>query len=303
MWDGNGGYCKCLNAWYGYASLVAETSLIPMGNGNLCIWLRGGGTTYEISSTWSTSATIYYEKTNVYSTEYPTYVEPRTTIGNGGVYSSGILGYGNIVGSATSATQDSDGNAINSTYLKKSGGDMSSGARISASGGNLLLGNSNNAGWVQVQNMCSQSGSDKWKITQAGSANFVGSVTATGGISSGSNVTVTGKVSASSGFYEESDERLKSFKDPIKVDLEKLSKLRKSYFTFNNDPDNLQIGVSAQEIQSLYPEIVSENENGNLTVAYDKLSVIALAAVDQLSTELNTLKDELQQIKAHLNLI
>ena len=132
---------------------------------------------------------------------------------------------------------------------------------------------------------------------------FTSAVSFAAGLSSSANVTVTGKVSASSGFYEESDERLKSFKDPIKVDLEKLSKLRKSYFTFNNDPDNLQIGVSAQEVQSLYPELVAENENGNLTVAYDKLSVIALAAVDQLSTELNTLKDELQQIKAHLNLI
>ena len=78
---------------------------------------------------------------------------------------------------------------------------------------------------------------------------------------------------------------------------------RKSYFTFNSDPDNLQIGVSAQEIQSLYPEIVSENKNGNLTVAYDKLSVIALAAVDQLSKENTKLKQQNEEILKRLEKI
>ena len=111
-------------------------------------------------------------------------------------------------------------------------------------------------------------------------------------------MTVTGKVSASQGFYESSDERLKSFKDPLKVDLEKLSKLRKNYFTFNDNPDKLEIGVSAQEIQSVYPEIVNEDENGMLSVAYDKLSVIALAAVDELNERLTNLENKLEKLLA-----
>ena len=59
-------------------------------------------------------------------------------------------------------------------YLPTAGGDMSSGARISASGGNLLLGNSNNTGWVQTQDICSQSatGDTYWSIRQNGTANF-----------------------------------------------------------------------------------------------------------------------------------
>ena len=110
------------------------------------------------------------------------------------------------------------------------------------------------------------------------------------------SITVTGSVSASSGFYQSSDERLKIFYDPIKVDLEKLKKLRKNYFKFN-DKDKLEIGVSAQEIQSLYPEIVSTNDEGYLSVAYDKLSVIALAALDEQQKEIDDLKDQLSTIK------
>lgn len=47
-----------------------------------------------------------------------------------------------------------------------------SGARIGGSGGNLYLGNANNSGWVYVQDMCSQTSSSNWNITQAGSATF-----------------------------------------------------------------------------------------------------------------------------------
>ena len=66
------------------------------------------------------------------------------------------------------------------SYLLKAGGDMTSGARISASGGNLYVGNANNAGWLGVQDMCSQSslGDGIWSIRTNGNAIFK-TVTAT----------------------------------------------------------------------------------------------------------------------------
>ena len=126
-------------------------------------------------------------------------------------------------------------------------------------------------------------------------ASEVGALSLSGG-------TCTGSITASA-FYQSSDERLKTFYDPIKVDLEKLKALRKNYFKFN-DKDELEIGVSAQEIQQLYPELVSTNNDGYLSVAYDKLSVIALKAVDELNDinnkqqkEIDDLKDQLSTIK------
>ena len=131
----------------------------------------------------------------------------------------------------------------------------------------------------------------------SGAQTWSGKKTFSGGIASSADVTVTGKVTASSGFFESSDERLKSFKDPLKVDLEKLSQIRKSYFTFNDNPDQLQIGISAQEIQTIYPEIVMEDEDGMLSVAYDKLSVIALEAIDDLYQDYKNLKSRVDKLE------
>ena len=100
-----------------------------------------------------------------------------------------------------------------------------------------------------------------------------------------------------SAFYQSSDERLKNFHDAVDVDLDKLAELKKSYFTFKDSDDKMQIGVSAQEIQRLYPELVSEDETGYLSVAYDKLSVVALAAIDELDNKVNELEERLKKLE------
>ena len=110
-----------------------------------------------------------------------------------------------------------------------------------------------------------------------------------------SNVTATG-------FNNISDERLKTFGDDINVDLDKLSYLRKLYFTFNSNPDKLELGISAQEIQKLYPEIVAEGVDGFLSVDYSKLSVIALKAIDILYDKNKELEERLNKIEKMLNL-
>ena len=71
-------------------------------------------------------------------------------------------------------------------------------ARINT-GGNLYLGNSNNSGWVKVQDMCSQTDSGNWTITQAGSATFksltVLNTISCDAISVGKNAVINGKLS------------------------------------------------------------------------------------------------------------
>ena len=95
---------------------------------------------------------------------------------------------------------------------------------------------------------------------------------------------------------------MKNFGDKIPVDLDKLATLKKHYFTWKEDNDKTrQLGVSAQEIQSLYPEIVTETEDGILNVAYDKLSVIALAAVDEVHKENLELKSRIEKLEELVN--
>lgn len=109
--------------------------------------------------------------------------------------------------------------------------------------------------------------------------------TTTGTLYKSANVKVQSgtAVYASGGFYESSDARLKNFGNDVNIDLDKLVKIPKKYFTWKDDKNlTLQIGTSAQAVKELYPELVGEDENGVLSVAYDKLAIIALAAVDKL---------------------
>ena len=100
-----------------------------------------------------------------------------------------------------------------------------------------------------------------------------------------------GKLYAASGFFQSSDERLKDFFNPIEIDLDRLKNLRKNYFKFK-DSDKMDIGVSAQEMRELYPEVVSETDSGYLNVDYSKLSVIALRGIDKLYEMYIELKEE-----------
>lgn len=74
-----------------------------------------------------------------------------------------------------------------------------SGARIGGSGGNLYLGNGDNANWVKVQDMCSQVDSNNWKIMQGGSATFksltVTDVISCNSISVSNNAIIAGNLS------------------------------------------------------------------------------------------------------------
>ena len=120
----------------------------------------------------------------------------------------------------------------------------------------------------------------------------------------GNNVTFQGyKVNATNGFYETSDANLKNFESDICVDLDILSKIPKKYFTWKNDEEKKpQIGTSAQYLLGIYPELVSEDSEGYLTVDYAKLSIVALAAIDELHKENLDLKERLRRIEEKLGL-
>ena len=117
------------------------------------------------------------------------------------------------------------------------------------------------------------------------------------------NIKANGKISAPH-FFQESDENLKDFKDDIKINLDSLKEIPKKYFTWKKDAANkpiLEIGTSAQKVQKYFPELVSKNEDGNLTVEYSKLSIIALSAIDELNDENKKLKNRMNSLEKELN--
>lgn len=110
-------------------------------------------------------------------------------------------------------------------------------------------------------------------------------------------------------FYQQSDETLKDIISEYQLSLEQLHNIRKILYKWNNGTDDtVHLGVIAQDIEKIAPEIVSTDDSGIKSVSYSLLSVLALSAVDQLYDKIQllesknkTLENRLDKIEAILN--
>jgi len=119
---------------------------------------------------------------------------------------------------------------------------------------------------------------DKWAFNK--SLNVDGEITATG------NVT-------SPFFYSESDAVLKEDIEPIVNPLKKILKLAGVSFTWKKSKQS-GLGVIAQEVEKIVPEIVSTNLNGHKTVSYDSLVPILIEAVKEQQKQIEYLKKKIK---------
>ena len=102
------------------------------------------------------------------------------------------------------------------------------------------------------------------------------------------NLTVTGNVS---GF---SDIRLKTEIEVIENALEKVKQIRGVTYTRTDRPEaGRQIGVIAQEVQAVQPELVLEGSEGRLSVLYSNMAGLLIEAVKELSAEVDALKEKI----------
>lgn len=82
-------------------------------------------------------------------------------------------------------------------------------------------------------------------------------------------------LSSINGFFQTSDERLKNIIGEAEFDINKIMNLSIIYFTFKNDEKNKKhLGLIAQQINEICPEIVNKNADGYLEVEYDKFSLL-----------------------------
>ena len=127
--------------------------------------------------------------------------------------------------------------------------------------------------------------------------------TGTGG---GNNVAAglnsSNQVLALGGFFQTSDERKKTVISEIGNAVANISKLRKVYYSLKETPEKQEIGILAQDVQQVYPEVVSSDDDGFFSVNYAKLSVLALTAVDELSAELRSVNEKITRIEQILNI-
>ena len=131
------------------------------------------------------------------------------------------------------------------------------------------------------------------------------------------NVTSSGKVSAVSGFFKESDARLKSDIKPLDYTLDQICSIPTVSFIMN---DQKQIGTIAQDLEELgFEDIVTESDTLKSEVKnpeqfesftkdgeeyvkvkkveYEMLGVLAIEGVKMLKDEIEKLKAEIETLK------
>ncbi|MFA6130197.1 MAG: tail fiber domain-containing protein [Candidatus Omnitrophota bacterium] len=138
------------------------------------------------------------------------------------------------------------------------------------------------------------------KIKILGSIETQGSISATGDMYSGGSKVLTESTYPS-------DIRLKKDIVPIDNALQKVLDVRGVYFYWKDKSKNggkRDIGVIAQEVEKVLPDLVKENPDGYKTVSYERLSSVIIQAIRELKTEKDkeivSLKREIAQIEKTL---
>ena len=203
-----------------------------------------------------------------------------------------IIGKGSAVGTTPAISIDEDLN-------------VTAGNNLTITGPKLFMTGNNTSGFILVAdgtnyNPVAMSGhvtiASNGATTIATSADVqvdsIGIGTAASGTSG--EIRATNNITA---YY--SDERLKDFEGTISNALDKVSQIGGYYFRENEtakelgyDNDELQVGVNAQEIQKVMPEVVKEAPISSeyLTVQYEKLVPLLIESIKELKQEIEELK-------------
>ena len=103
------------------------------------------------------------------------------------------------------------------------------------------------------------------------------------------NSSFPGSITAAGNITAYSDERLKKDVVTIEGALDKTKQLRGVEFTRVED-ESRSIGVIAQELEKVLPELVSTDEEGMKSVNYAQITGLLIEAVKELSAKVDELE-------------
>ena len=128
----------------------------------------------------------------------------------------------------------------------------------------------------------------------ASTSKTTGAVIVTGGVGVSGALNVGGDVVA----YASSDERLKDNIELISNPIEKVQSLKGVTWNWNENADELQqslpnVGVIAQDVEKVLPELVTDRDNGFKGVDYAKLTGLLIEAIKDQQKQIDELKSKL----------
>jgi hypothetical protein len=110
-------------------------------------------------------------------------------------------------------------------------------------------------------------------------------------------VAVTGTLVCNGISRATSDLQLKTIISPIDNALDKIDKITTFIYRYNDiaklhgiSDNRLHIGVSAQDVDLVFPEVIFKSESGILYVSYERLIPVLIACIKELKNEINNIK-------------
>jgi len=175
-----------------------------------------------------------------------------------------------------------------------------------AAGDNLTDGNFNN--YIGYKTIASSGGVSGEIVIGAGNNNHTGKGTNTGFITPNSGGVYQGNNSSS--WSTTSDRRIKKNIEDNNTGLDAINQIRVRNFEYRTEEEitevpshaaikkeGIQLGVIAQEIEPILPDVVTEESTGVKSVNPDNLTWYLVNAVKELSTQVDELKAEIQTLK------
>jgi len=287
---------------FGHVQTISTSSVTPPNNATITINagndLSGGGS-FTTDQSGNETITIDHGNTSNLSGTYGS-ASNSTKIDNITVDSNG-----HVTSITTGATGDvTSVNAGSGLSGGGSGGSVTVSHADTSSQGSV-----NNSGNTVIQD-----------ITLDGFGHITGlnSTTISSGAAEGTDVTfdsigvgtaapgTSGELQAAGDIIANaSDDRLKNRLGDIDNALGKVESLSGFYFEFNDTAIDLglqegkRVGVSAQEVQSVLPEVVKDApvDNEYLTVQYEKMVPLLIEAIKEQSTTIEELKTRINTLE------
>jgi len=111
-----------------------------------------------------------------------------------------------------------------------------------------------------------------------------------------------GDIAYTGGIFDISDRRLKENIREIDDPIGKVQQLRGIYFDMKDRSlsEGTEIGVIAQEIELVLPEVVSEDNAGYKAVDYSKFTALLIETVKELKAEIDEKEAQITELSERL---
>ena len=109
------------------------------------------------------------------------------------------------------------------------------------------------------------------------------------------------KSATAQSFNTTSDARLKNDIQPIDDALSSVLQLQGKSYRWNEDEDKQDIGLIAQDVEQIFPQLVAEDANGFKAIAYSRLTAVLVEAIKEQQGQIASLQQENRELKSRID--